>query len=315
MYRLWLFSSLVLIFVGITASAQVAQPPEARQPKADQAGEDSALTGSVIQFNVNDSYLGLFLEEVTADRMKELGLTQERGAVVMKVVKDGPAEKAGLKENDVIVSFNGRAVDNVREFQRLLGDTPAGRAVTIEVLRGGTRQSFSATVSKRDYLGLAQRYQDLASKYRADADRMAEKWRHFTPPSVIEPNFFDQGLTIVRPRLGISAEPITDQLAGFFGVKEGRGVLISEVTDGSAAAKAGLRAGDVIVAVDDGKVDSVSDLRNQLSKKQEGPVVFKLVRNHQETSVTVTLEKTTLNRGAQRVRVPGIRFVRPLQTV
>src|SRR5260370_2665779 len=132
MYRLWLFSALVLMFVGITGSAQtVATTAGEQQNKAADAG-DSALAGSVLQFNLDGSYLGVFLEEVTADRMKELGLNQERGAVVMKIVKNSPAEKAGLKENDVIVSFHGRPVDSVREFERLLGDTPAGRTVAVE---------------------------------------------------------------------------------------------------------------------------------------------------------------------------------------
>jgi serine protease Do len=335
MYRLRLLGLLALILVGVTASAQTATP-QAEQDKAAKAqdkaakaqdkavkaqekaakAEDSAWTGSAIQFNLDGSYLGVFVEEVTADRMKELGLTQERGAVIMKVVKDSPAEKAGLKENDVIVSFNGRPVDSVKEFERLLGETPAGRNVAIEVLRNGNRQTVSAVVSKRDNLGLARNYME-------NADRLSRQWQDFTPPAgnfpPLNSNFdVDAGGTFfpaMRPRLGISAEPITDQLAGFFGVKEGHGVLVSEVTEGSPAAKAGLKAGDVIVAIDDGRIENVSDLRDQLSKKQEGAVVFKLVRNHQETSVTVNLEKVNPNRRAQRVAAPGVRIFRPLQTI
>jgi len=307
MYRLWLFSSLALILVGITASAQTAGTARPKPHTATAVAGDSALTGPVIQFNFDGSYLGVFLEEVTADRMKELGLAQERGAIVMKVVKDSPADKAGLKENDVIVSFNGRPVDSVREFERLLGDTPAGRTVGIEVLRSGNRQSLNATVSKRDNMWLADRY-------KADAD-LAQQWKGFTTvePPYIGGDFVGDTFAFARPKLGISAELITDQLAGFFGVKEGRGVLISEVIESSAAAKAGLKAGDIIVAVDDNKIESVSDLRTQLSKKQEGTLIFKLVRNHQETSVTVNLEKNTPNRRAQRVSFPRTGIVRPLQ--
>ena len=88
-------------------------------------------------------YLGVYLEEVSPERTKELGLKEERGAVVMKVVSDSPAEKSGLKENDVIVSFNGRRVDSVRELQRLLNETPAERSVQIEVVRGGARQTLA----------------------------------------------------------------------------------------------------------------------------------------------------------------------------
>src|SRR5262249_23925442 len=64
-----------------------------------------------------------------------------------------PAEKSGLKENDVIVSFNGRRVDSVRELQRLLNETPADRSVQIEVIRGGARQTVAATLSKRSVHG------------------------------------------------------------------------------------------------------------------------------------------------------------------
>ena len=337
MYRLRLLGLLAFILVGVTASAQTASTGQGEQEKAAKAqdkavkaqdkaakalekaakAEDSTWAGSVIQFNLDGSYLGVFVEEVTADRMKELGLSQERGAVIMKVVKDSPAEKAGLKENDVIVSFNGRPVDSVREFERLLGETPAGRNVAIEVLRNGNRQTFSAVVSKRDNLGLARNYME-------NADRLSQQWQDFkylTPPPTdfapLNDNYLYSGdyFPAMRPRLGISAEPITDQLAGFFGVREGHGVLVSEVTEGSPAAKAGLKAGDVIVAIDDGRIENVSDLRNQLSKKQEGAVVFKLVRNHEETSVTVNLEKVNPNRRAQRVVAPGLRIFRPLQTI
>jgi serine protease Do len=307
MYRLWLWSSMVLL-VGLTASAQTAPTTKDKQENKAMESAESALAGPVIQFNLDGGYLGVFLEEVTAGRMKELGLTQERGAIVMKVVKDSPAEKAGLKENDVIVSFNGRPVDSVREFERLLGETPAGRVVAIEILRGGNHQSFSATVSKRDDLRLARNFGRPGALFQ---NFPQDGW----PPVDLSANSVFEGFPFARPRLGISAEPMTDQLAGFFGVKEGRGVLISEVTDGSAAAKAGLKAGDVIVAIDDGKIESVSDLRNQLSKKQEGPVVFKVVRNHQETSITVNLEKSTPDRRAQRVSFPRARIVRPLQII
>src|SRR5215471_12309342 len=181
MYRLGFLGLLALISLGVTASAQTASTVQAEQDKAAKA-EDSGLTGSVIQFNLDGSYLGVFVDEVTTDRMKELGLSQERGAVIMKVVKDSPAEKAGLKENDVILSFNGRPVDSVREFERLLGDTPAGRTVTLEISRGGNRQSLSATVTKRDYFGLAKNYQ-------ADAERLQRQFNGFNSQPFIAPNF------------------------------------------------------------------------------------------------------------------------------
>jgi S1-C subfamily serine protease len=92
-------------------------------------------------------------------------------------------------------------------------------------------------------------------------------------------------------RLGISAESLTDQLAQFFGVKDGKGVLVASVSDNSAAAKAGIKAGDVIIAVDDKKVESISALVKSLSEKPEGTASIRIVRNHAEQTVNVTLEK------------------------
>jgi serine protease Do len=255
------------------------------------------------------SYLGAYLEEVTPERTKELGLTEERGAIVMKVVAGGPAEKSGLKENDVIVSFNGRRVDSVRELQRLLSETPPERTVQIEVIRGGSHQTLAASLAKRNAQsfkllgpGLDEKNWKLNEDAMKRADealkRSDETMKHYQERMKAFPNFGD--FAFVNPgefayfggtRLGISAESLTDQLSQFFGVKDGKGVLVASVKDNSSAAKAGIKAGDVIVAIDDQKVDSVGALVKALTHKTEGTVAVKLVRNHAEQTVNVTLEK------------------------
>ena len=121
---------------------------EKAKGKAETPAPEAWAFSMPMGFN-EGSYLGVYLEEVTPERAKELGLKEERGALVMKVVEGSPAEKAGLKENDTIVSFNGRRVNSVREMQRMLGETPVGRNVTIEIVRGGNQQTISATLSKR----------------------------------------------------------------------------------------------------------------------------------------------------------------------
>jgi membrane-associated protease RseP (regulator of RpoE activity) len=139
-------------YVEVTAG-QKDKDKDKEKEKAEQK-EKFKLDGepSLFSFPLNlgeGSYLGVYLEEVTSERLRELGLKEERGAVVMKVVEASPASKAGLKENDVIVSFNGRKVESVRELQRLLNETPAGRSVTLDIIRGGNQQSLSATLSRR----------------------------------------------------------------------------------------------------------------------------------------------------------------------
>jgi len=284
--------------------------------KAKSEGRAFAVTTAPEAFSFEmaggeRSYLGVFLEEVTPDRMKDLNLSEERGAVVMKVSDGSPAQKAGIKENDVIISFNGRRVDTVRELQRLLGETPPGRTVTFEVLRGGAQQTFTATVSKRtpEAIGFGPRanFDDKFFKQSEAELRAAEKALKLTEEqrknleSEMQKKYGEGfgNFNFVYPgpggrfrgiRLGITAEPLTGQLAEFFGVKSGRGVLVTEVQDGRPAAKAGLKAGDVITAIDGKPVEDISALVTVVTEK-EGPVVLTIVRNQAEQSVTVNIEK------------------------
>ncbi|HXU36725.1 MAG TPA: PDZ domain-containing protein [Blastocatellia bacterium] len=291
-----------------------------KQEKQEKQKEKALLDASSAVFGLEmgaGGYLGVYLEEVTSERTKELGLQEERGAIVMKVVAGGPGEKAGLKENDVIVSFNGRRVDSVRELQRLLSETPADRNVQIEVVRGGSHQTLAATLTRRSLQSFKMNWpqlDDKSMKMNEEAFKRAEesmkhsqeawkeaqeKWKdsegHLKgfPPNFGEFAFVNPGdfTMFSTSRLGISAESLTDQLAQFFGVADGKGVLVASVADNSSAAKAGIKAGDVIIAVADQRVDSISSLVKALSSKSEGTVPVKIIRNHAEQTINVTLEK------------------------
>ncbi len=290
--------------------AKAKDQTESKEPK-DKALLDSSPGFFPLEIGAGDGgYLGVYLEEVTPERTKELGLKEERGAIVMKVVADSPADKSGLKENDVIVAFNGRRVDSVRELQRLLSETPADRSVQIEVVRGGSRQSLETTLAKRSLQGFKafgpgfdekfmkqneesmkraeesfKRSEEALKRYQGNLDALPRDFGDFAFVSPGEFAFFS------GTHLGISAESLTDQLAEFFGVKDGKGVLVAAVEENSSAAKAGLKAGDVIIGVDTEKVDSVRALVKALGGKTEGTVALKVVRNRAEQTITMTIEK------------------------
>ncbi|MFY9554504.1 MAG: PDZ domain-containing protein, partial [Blastocatellia bacterium] len=288
---------------------QVDKEQKAREKEKALTDSYSGLLG--VELAAGDGgYLGVYLEEVTPERTKELGLKEERGAIVMKVVADSPAEKSGLKENDVIVSFNGRRVDSVREIQRLLNETPAERAVQLEVIRGGSRQTLSTTLAKRSLQSFrmlgpnvdekflrqneeAMKRAEEAIKRSEEALKDSQGKLHALPRGFGDFTFVNPGefALFSTSRLGISAESLTAQLAEFFGVKDGKGVLVASVEDNSAAAKAGIKAGDVIIAVDDQKIDNLGALIKSLSGKTEGTLPVKIVRNHAEQTINVTLEK------------------------
>jgi membrane-associated protease RseP (regulator of RpoE activity) len=320
--------SFLLAALGATATFAQGDADQKERAKAKEKAESEPLAPSVVEFPMTwgaRSYLGVYLEEVTADRVKELNLPEERGAIVMKVIAGSPAEKAGLKENDVIVSFNGRRVDSVRELQRLLGETPEGRNVAIEVVRGGRTQTIAATLTKRSQEPPFYNFQGKLGedffKNNEEAMRRAEEalkrsqenlkgksWGDFGNFNFVGPGqfmFFQGG------RLGIGAESLTAQLGDYFGVKDGRGVLVTDVRENTPAANAGLKAGDVIIEVDGQKIDNLPALVTEIDKKPEGAVTLKVIRNRGEQTITVMLEK---NERRSTIR-PRARIMRMTSTV
>ncbi len=318
-----------ILSLGALLCANVVAAQDTPKAKAPEPAKSSNITIAAPEpfqgrlFLGGESYLGVYLDEVTAERVKELNLREERGAIVLKVADGSPAEKAGLKENDVIVSFNGRRVDTVRELQRLLSETPSGRSVTFEVLRGGASQSFTAALTKHaDFTawnlaneGALRRYekdfQRLDKQFKSNAEQQERLRKRaeetakrnqelqgklqaapFVSPGELK---FDMrgfnAFTIGGSRLGVTVESLTDQLANYFGVKEGKGVLVTEVFDNSPAEKAGLKAGDVIIEVDNQKIDDTGDLLTALTKKEEGEIIIKVIRNRAEQSIKVKVEK------------------------
>lgn len=224
------------------------------------------------------SYLGINALEVTPDRAKTLNLKDERGVEVTKVEDDSPAAKAGMKQGDVVVEFNGEKVEGVEQFIRLVRETPIGRQVKIVVWRNGANQTLTAMVGAR-------------------RDTVIETPRGFVTippvppvppvPQVDIPRFDFAWQT---PLLGIEGESLGPQaqLAEFFGVKDG--VLVKSVLKNSAAEKAGLKAGDVITKVDDSKVTSTREITSLLrSDRSKTSFTLTVVRNKKEMPVTVTI--------------------------
>jgi membrane-associated protease RseP (regulator of RpoE activity) len=271
-----LLSALMLV-VGVSdyRSQEAPEPPE--PPDAPEA----AMGGLESQLLALDgvAWLGITLKDVTADKARDLKLPGEYGALVESVAADSPAAKAGLQKGDVIVEFAGERVRSEAQLRRLIRETPAGRTVSLQVIRDGQARALNAKLlSRTNHLNI----------------QVPEM--HIAPPNPQLFGFggynflFDGG----RPSLGVSGDELTTQLASYFGVKQGKGVLVREVVVGSPAAKAGLKAGDVIVAVDGKSVATVTELRQALDikpSKEEHKVNLTIVRDRHEQTVPVELER------------------------
>jgi C-terminal processing protease CtpA/Prc len=221
------------------------------------------------------------LKDVTADKARDLKLPGEYGALVESVDADSAAAKAGLQKGDVIVELAGERVRSEAQLRRLIRETPAGRTVSLQVFRDGQARALNAKLQSRSNhlkIQTPEMHIDIAPPNQQLFD-----YRGF--------NFlFDSR----RPSLGISGDELTTQLASYFGVKQGKGVLVREVVVGSAAEKAGLKAGDVIVAVDGKSVATVTELREALEikpSKEERKINLTVVRDRHEQTVPVELER------------------------
>lgn len=241
------------------------------------------------------SYLGVGVREVDADVAREKNLGEERGVVITSVAEGSPAEKAGLRRGDVVLEYNGQAVQGVEQFIRLVRETPVGRSVTLKVNRDGTVLAIQATI------GTCQNCTPFGplGRFRVP-DVQVWSFPHDLPGVF---TFWRSGM------LGIEAEALESQLAEYFGVQEG--VLIRSVKPDSPAAKAGLRAGDVIIKAGDKRVAKPREVTEALRSAKGGPLVLTIVRDKREMTVSVTVEEARPRREGlryERIRERGIRL-------
>ena len=226
------------------------------------------------------AYLGVDVQDVTKDRLSALKLKEERGAEVTMVDQDGPAGKAGLKEGDVILSFNGEKVESAETLKRMIHETPSGRSVALGISRNGQSQNLNATLGDRKDLARSAVYVPSGPGPRIVIPPI--------PPVHVEIPQIEMFARSSTPRVGISVESLTPQLGDFFGAPNGQGLLVRSVEKGSPADQAGIKAGDVIVKVGGERIGDSGDWRMTMRDKT-GSVAFTIMRDKREQTVNVKL--------------------------
>lgn len=256
------------------------------------------------------AFLGVGTEDISKENMARYGMRDVRGVGVTEVVKDSPAEKAGLRKDDVILRFDGESVTSVRKLTRLVGESAPDQTVRLTISRGGSEQELSATLSKHDFGGLlrARAGDEVLQRMSREMPRVEMRPFGGNLGNLGDGNFV---FAFGNRRIGVSTQTLTKQLADYFGVSGG--ALVTSVTENSPAAKAGLKAGDVITAIDGEKVSSPGDLVRGISKKEEGAVSLTVVRDRNTRTVTVTPEKNPDanvirpgTMGTRRIMIPSI---------
>ncbi len=271
-HRFLLCMFLFSLVVCLSSSAQ----PE--QSSYDGTGESWSWGYGSEEGGGGSSYLGVDIADVSPERLGELKLKEEHGAEVTMVDQDAPAGKAGLHEHDVIVSLNGTAVESAAQLRRMIKETPPGRMVNLGVSRDGQPMTIKVQ--------LADRRKSMAwePQVHVEMPRMPEM------PTMPD---FDLPVSVVvvhqSARSGLMVENITPQLGDFFGVKDGKGVLVRSVEKGSRGEKAGFRAGDVVVKVNNEPVHDTSDFTHALRSSSGGAAAVTVMREKREQDLTLTL--------------------------
>jgi serine protease Do len=236
----------------------------------------------------SQGYLGVDLKEIDPSRVTALHLKDAHGAEVVLVDHDAPAGTSGLKVHDVVLQLDGQPIDTADQLRRRLREMPSGRTITLLISRDGNTMSISAQLCDRAVL-------------------QQEAWsRHFSVPEPAPPQngsgsflgapaaagaaFLDSMI----PRalyVGADVNPVRAQLADYFGVRSGTGLLVESVDYQSPAARAGLKAGDVVVKVDSEPMANRNDWLKAIRNHRGQSVQVTIMRNKQEQVLTMSAGK------------------------
>jgi serine protease Do len=280
------------IFTAVAAPLMTAQTP-APAPRPEQRAFS-------FSWDSDGGYLGVQTEEVTRENFGKLGLREVRGVAVAKVVDGSPAQSAGVQDGDVIVKINGEDVTSGRKLSRLVSEISPDHTARLTVLRGGSEREINVTVGKRPMPKFAdgsffpEGFEKFDFKSLPDFDRFEfkmpdleklEKYR-MEPGKPGEPFVFEFGN---RRQIGVGLTPLSKQLSDHFGVTNG--AMVNTVRQDSPAAKAGLKAGDIIVEVEGKPIKGELDVARAISEKKEGEVTVTFLRGGQRQTIRVVPEK------------------------
>jgi serine protease Do len=200
------------------------------------------------QGHVTRGLLGVSIQNVTPELAKSLGLKESKGALVSQVAPGGPADKAGIEQGDVIVSFDGRIVEDSKDLPRIVASTAVGKTVTVKLLRDGKEVERQAKVGEME-----------------------------------EENTTETEQSPIHPSLGVTVQNMTPQIARELGLKKSTGVVVTGVEPGSPAAEASIQPGDVIQAVNRKPVKNVEDFVKIVENARGSGSLLLLVQRGQNT--------------------------------
>lgn len=206
--------------------------------------------------HVTRGWIGVSIQELTPELAKSFGLKDTRGVLVSSVNPGEPADKSGLRAGDIVVSFDGRRISDLSDLPRTVANTSPGKTVEVKIIRDGKEKSVFVKVgTKAD--------EEMARVVPEEKDGATDK------------------------RFGLSAQPMTPDIAKRLGKREADGVIISSLKPDSPAASAGLRRGDIIKEIDRKPIRNMADYSRAISEAEKSDVVLFLIERGESTLYVV----------------------------
>ncbi len=202
---------------------------------------------------VTRGWIGVSIQDITPELAKSFGLKERKGALVSQVVKDGPADKAGIQQGDVIIEFDRKVINESKDLPRIVASITVGKPVTVRILRNGNAMTKDLKVGEMEGEPVATAKASVPGK-----------------------------------KLGINVQDITPELARSLSLRDTKGVVVTRVEPGSAAASAGIRQGDIIREIDRKSVRDSKSLIESVEAAQGNSVLLLIQRGDMTLYVPVT---------------------------
>lgn len=282
---------------ALVAFGLLAGLASARDYRTGTAGLETTKSTSKSKKS-GDAWLGVYTQSVDRSIMRKLDLPNKDGELITGVVSDSPADKAGFEEDDVVTAVDNVKVGDEADLSDLIDEHNPGDKVSVTLIRDGKEKQILVALGDRE-----------------DFDEpLVISGRVHSAPRIFIGRHDSYGY------IGVSLTGLNRQLGSYFGVERGKGVLINEVSKGSPAEAAGLKAGDVIIGIDDDQVSDIEDVIEIIRDKDEGDKVsVSIIRDRKPMTVPVEVEEETSHDGADfwtgAIAVPPVPPVPPVPAI
>ena len=240
-------------------------------------------------------YLGVEFRDISEEQVGALHLSGRRGVEITMVDHDGPAGKAGLRPHDILLQMNGQNIENEADLRHRIRESSPGMAISLFIMRQGKAITVTAQLANREEVERqAWEHMSVSDPEPGDGPAVSNILiERYTVEAAPTPKTAARGQsfigTVLRtvPFTGASVQPMSPQLAGYFGAPPKTGLLVHAVEPNSPAAFAGLQAGDVVMSVDASPVASNSDWSKRLRASSGRAVSLTILRDKHERTITM----------------------------